>query len=210
MIAQSISDHPNENQPLFEKQSFSKEELIPYMSAETASSKTPGSKLPSGNMNMLDRILHINHDCGAHGKGEVIAEFDIDPDKWFFAVHFPGDPVMPGCLGLDALWQLCGFFLSWSGHEGKGRALGSGTVKFFGEILPTTKKVKYHVHVRRVIKKNMTMIIADGNVYADGKHIYSAEKLRVALLPNKDVLGGEPVDAERKKSLPSRAIERRL
>lgn len=142
-----------------------------------------GAKLPMGQMALFDRILEINNSGGQFGKGEVIAEYNISPDKWFFGCHFAGDPVMPGCLGLDALWQLAGFYLSWSGFQGKGRALGSDQVRFFGEILPTTRVVKYHVQVRRIIKKDLTMILADGDVYADGKHIYSAEKLRVAVLP---------------------------
>jgi 3-hydroxyacyl-[acyl-carrier protein] dehydratase/trans-2-decenoyl-[acyl-carrier protein] isomerase len=160
------------------KSSFSQDDLLFFMSEEKE-----GSKLPSKNMAMFDRIIEVNSTGGRYGKGEIIAEFDINPSKWFFACHFPGDPVMPGCLGLDALWQISGFFLSWSGHVGKGRALGSDQVRFFGEIIPSTKLVRYHIHVRRIIKKDMTMIVTDGDVYADNKHIYSAEKLRVAFLP---------------------------
>ena len=160
------------------KSSFSHDDLLYFMSEEKE-----GSKLPSKNMSMFDRILKVNSTGGRYGKGEIIAEFDINPDKWFFSCHFPGDPVMPGCLGLDALWQISGFFLSWSGHQGKGRALGSDQVRFFGEIIPSTKLVRYHIHVRRIIKKDITMIITDGDVYADNKHIYSSEKLRVAFLP---------------------------
>ena len=142
-----------------------------------------GPKLPSENMAMFDKITHIDDCSGNFNKGLITAEFAISPDRWFFDCHFPGDPVMPGCLGLDALWQLSGFFLSWVGHLGKGRALGCDRVKFFGEILPDTKVVEYKIHIRRIIKKEMAMVISDGEVYADGKHIYSAEKLRVALLP---------------------------
>ena len=154
---------------------YSHAELQYFMSIDK-----PGSKLPSGNMSMIDRIVQINASGGRYGKGEVLAEFDVSPDKWFFACHFPGDPVMPGCLGLDALWQIAGFFLSWSGPSGKGRALGCDKVKFFGEILPSTLKVTYHIHVKRILIKDIAMIIADGDVYADGQHIYSAEGLKVA------------------------------
>lgn len=158
--------------------SYSKEDLKLFMDPLST-----GSKLPSDNMSMIDRITHISDQGGNFGKGEIVSQFDIHPEKWFFECHFPGDPVMPGCLGLDALWQLSGFYLSWAGYTGKGRALGCGNVKFFGEILPHTKLVEYRVHVRRIISKDLTMIISDGDVYADGKHIYTAEKLRVALLP---------------------------
>lgn len=157
---------------------FSRDELQLFMLPEKE-----GSKLPSENMSMIDRVSHISELGGAFGKGEIVAQYDIHPEKWFFSCHFPGDPVMPGCLGLDALWQLSGFYLSWAGYTGKGRALGCGNVKFFGEILPTTKMVEYRVNVRRIINKDLAMIITDGEVHADGKHIYSAEKLRVALLP---------------------------
>jgi 3-hydroxyacyl-[acyl-carrier protein] dehydratase/trans-2-decenoyl-[acyl-carrier protein] isomerase len=138
-------------------------------------------RLPSGNMLMFDRITEINADGGLHGKGRIEAELDIRPDLWFFACHFIGDPVMPGCLGLDALWQLCGFFLTWLGCEGKGRALGAGNVKFTGQILPTAKKVTYSLDVKRVITRKLSMVIADGTVAVDGRAIYTAEDLRVGL-----------------------------
>lgn len=144
------------------------------------------ARLPSGNMLMFDRILKINSDGGNHGKGEITAELDIRPDLWFFGCHFTGDPVMPGCLGLDSLWQLCGFFLSWSGCKGKGRALGAGSVKFTGQILPTAKKVVYKLNMKRVIARKLSMVIADGTVAVDGRVIYTAEDLKVGLFLSTD------------------------
>ena len=142
----------------------------------------PGNaRLPVGNMLMLDRIIAINDIGGTHGKGEIIAELDIRPDLWFFDCHFPEDPVMPGCLGLDAMWQLVGFFLGWRGNLGKGRALGSGEVKFSGEILPTAAKVVYHLSLTRVIERKLVMGIADGTVSAEGKENYTMTGLKVGL-----------------------------
>ncbi len=144
------------------------------------------AQLPIPNMLMLDRITHIAADSGEHGKGQIIAELDISPDLWFFDCHFPGDPVMPGCLGLDAMWQLVGFFLAWKGNEGKGRALGSGEVKFTGQILPTAKKVTYKITLKRVIERKLIMGIADGSVSVDGREIYTAKDLRVGLFQSTD------------------------
>lgn len=138
-------------------------------------------KLPTDNLLMIDRIVEINDEGGLHGKGYIKAELDIKPDLWFFDCHFKDDPVMPGCLGLDALWQLSGFFLSWIGCKGKGRALGSGQVKFFGQVLPTAKIVTYTLNMKRVISRRLSMVIADGTVSVDGREIYSAEDLRVGL-----------------------------
>jgi 3-hydroxyacyl-[acyl-carrier protein] dehydratase/trans-2-decenoyl-[acyl-carrier protein] isomerase len=147
----------------------------------------PGNaQLPIPNMLMLDRITSITVDGGEHGKGEIVAELDIHPDLWFFECHFPGDPVMPGCLGLDAMWQLVGFFLAWKGNEGKGRALGSGEVKFTGQILPTAKKVTYRITLKRVIERKLIMGIADGSVSVDGREIYTAKDLRVGLFKDTD------------------------
>jgi 3-hydroxyacyl-[acyl-carrier protein] dehydratase/trans-2-decenoyl-[acyl-carrier protein] isomerase len=144
------------------------------------------AKLPTGNMLMFDRIIEINDQGGAYGKGEIVAELDIQPDLWFFGVHFLDDPVMPGCLGLDALWQLCGFFMAWSGSKGKGRALGAGKVKFTGQVMPTAKKVTYRLDIKRLIARKLTMVIADGSMAVDGRTIYTAEDLRVGLFNSTD------------------------
>ncbi|KFZ29728.1 3-hydroxydecanoyl-ACP dehydratase [Pseudidiomarina atlantica] len=142
----------------------------------------PGnSQLPAPNMLMMDRIVTINDDGGEFGKGYIHAELDIHPDLWFFGCHFKGDPVMPGCLGLDAMWQLTGFFLAWAGGPGRGRALGVGEVKFTGQILPTAKKVTYHIDMKRVIKRKLFMGMADGRVEVDGRTIYTAKDLKVGL-----------------------------
>lgn len=147
----------------------------------------PGNaQLPAPNMLMLDRISEITLDGGEYGKGKIIAELDITPDLWFFDCHFPGDPVMPGCLGLDAMWQLVGFFLGWKGNTGKGRALGSGEVKFTGQILPTAKKVTYEINIKRAIERKLVMGIADGKVSVDGRDIYFAKDLKVGLFQNTD------------------------
>ena len=142
----------------------------------------PGNaQLPIDQMLMIDRIPHISSEGGEYDRGQIIAELDIHPDLWFFECHFPGDPVMPGCLGLDAMWQLVGFFLGWRGNPGKGRALGSGDVKFTGQVLPTAKKVEYKIQIKRVIERKLVMGIADGTVAVDGNVIYTAKDLRVGL-----------------------------
>ena len=132
-------------------------------------------------MLMLDRIIEMNDNGGQYNKGYIEAELDINPDLWFFKCHFKNDPVMPGCLGLDAMWQLVGFYLGWLGGKGKGRALGVGEVKFAGQILPTSKKVTYKIHFKRVINRKLVMGIADGEVSVDGKVIYNATDLKVGL-----------------------------
>ncbi len=139
------------------------------------------ARLPAPNMLMLDRITLISDDGGKYGKGQLVAELDITPDLWFFDCHFPTDPVMPGCLGLDALWQLTGFFLAWRGNKGLGRALGAGEVKFFGQVLPSAKKVTYKLDISRIIERKLVMAISDGSVEVDGREIYTAKDLRVGL-----------------------------
>jgi len=143
-------------------------------------------KIPAPPMLMTDRIPLITDDTGKFGKGELKAEFDINPDLWFFKCHFEGDPVMPGCLGLDALWQLVGFHLVWSGHPGKGRALGVGKVKFTGQILPTSKLVTFQIDIKRVIARKLVLGIAEGTVSVDGREIYTAEDLKVGLFKSTD------------------------
>lgn len=149
----------------------------------------PGNaKLPLPPMLMFDRITKITTEGGAYGKGELVAEFEINPDLWFFQCHFEGDPVMPGCLGLDALWQLLGFYLGWTGAAGSGRALGLGELKFTGQVLPETKLVQYHLDIRRVMNGKLVLGIADGQVIADGKTIYEGKDLRVGLFANPKAL----------------------
>ena len=161
------------------KSSYSREELLQCGRGELFG---PGNaQLPLPPMLMFYRIVQINEDGGAHGKGEIIAELDINPDLWFFSCHFDGDPVMPGCLGLDAMWQLIGFFLGWKGGPGHGRALGSGEVKFTGQVLPTAKKVVYKIDLKRVIMRRLIMGIADASMEVDGREIYTAKDLRVGL-----------------------------
>ena len=142
----------------------------------------PGNaRLPAPPMLMFDRITHISDSGGAHNKGEIRAELDIKPELWFFDCHFRTDPVMPGCLGLDAMWQLVGFHLGWLGNPGRGRALGAGAVKFTGQVLQDVSLVEYQLDIRRVMTGRLTMGIANARLLADGEQIYSAEDLRVGL-----------------------------
>ena len=161
------------------KNAYEKEDLIKCGHGELFG---PGNaQLPVDNMLMLDRITHIADEGGAHGKGLITAELDINPDLWFFGCHFPGDPVMPGCLGLDAMWQLVGFYLGWLGNPGHGRALGVGEVKFTGQVLPNAGTVKYTIDIKRVIARKLILGIADGKLEVDGREIYVARDLRVGL-----------------------------
>ena len=161
------------------KSAYTKDELIACGHGELFG---PGNaQLPIDKMLMVDRITHISSQGGAYDKGEIVAELDIRPDLWFFDCHFPGDPVMPGCLGLDAMWQLVGFFLGWRGNPGGGRALGCGEVKFTGQILPNASRVVYNINIKRVIERKLIMGIADGSVTVDGNEIYTAKDLRVGL-----------------------------
>jgi len=166
------------------QQAFSYDELIKLGNGTMFGPRAP--RLPLPNMLMLDRIVHVSDDGGAYGKGEVVAELDIRPDLWFFQCHFESDPVMPGCLGLDALLQLAGFYLCWQGHEGKGRAFGAKEIKFAGEILPTSKLVTYRIDIRRVLSLKLVMAVGDGTVLVDGKEIYKAKDLKVGVLNSTD------------------------
>ncbi len=161
------------------KSSYDYEELLACGRGELFG---PGNaKLPAPPMLMFDRITEISEEGGAHGKGLVRAELDVRPDLWFFDCHFIGDPVMPGCLGLDALWQMVGFHLGWLGAPGRGRALGAGEIKFTGQVLPTVKKVVYGIDFKRVMRSKLTLGVADGWLEADGEVIYRAEDLKVGL-----------------------------
>ena len=159
--------------------SFTREQLLASARGELFESSD--ARLPADPMLMFDLIVEINDDGGAHGKGFIRAELDIRPDLWFFKCHFIGDPVMPGCLGLDAMWQLIGFYLTWLRLPGRGRALGAGEVKFTGEVGPDVKLVKYEIDIKRVIKRKLNMAIGDARLLADGKEIYVANDLRVGL-----------------------------
>ena len=144
------------------------------------------AKLPLPDMLMTDRVTLISAEGGKYGKGQIDAELDINPDLWFFKCHFKNDPVMPGCLGLDAMWQLVGFWMVWAGLLGRGRALGVGKVKFTGQVLPTARLVTYHLDFKRIITRKLALAIADGTMSVDGREIYTAEDLRVGLFTSTD------------------------
>lgn len=162
--------------------SFEYEELLACGRGELFG---PGNaQLPLPPMLMFDRISAISLTGGANGRGYATAELDVRPDLWFFACHFRGDPVMPGCLGLDALWQMLGFFLAWAGGQGRGRALAVGALKLTGQVLPTIKRVEYGIDIKRIMKSKLVLGIADGWLKADGQEIYKAQDLRVGLFRN--------------------------
>lgn len=161
------------------KSSFTREELLQCGRGELFG---PGNaQLPLPPMLMFDRITHISEEGGAYGKGLIVAELDIIPDLWFFECHFEGDPVMPGCLGLDAMWQLAGFFLGWLGKPGRGRALGAAEVKYSGQVTPKNKLVTYSIDIKRIIDRRLSMDISDAVMRVDGRDIYTAKNLRVGL-----------------------------
>jgi 3-hydroxyacyl-[acyl-carrier protein] dehydratase/trans-2-decenoyl-[acyl-carrier protein] isomerase len=151
----------------------------------------PGNaQLPLPPMLMFDRITAIDAQGGPHGKGRMIAEFDVRPDLWFFECHFENDPVMPGCLGLDAMWQLVGFYLGWLGAPGRGRALGVGEVKFTGQVTNTVKSLRYEIDMKKVIVRKLIMGVGDGLMFADGVQIYSAKDLKVGLFNAEQLAAG--------------------
>ena len=166
------------------KQSYTNEELLACGHGELFGEGN--ARLPLPPMLMFDRITTINEDGGKYGHGQIIAELDINENLWFFQCHFESDPVMPGCLGLDAMWQLLGFYLGWKGGLGKGRALGSGNVKFAGQVLPTAKKITYFIDLKRVIMRKLVMGIADAKMEVDRRIIYEANDLKVGLFTRTD------------------------
>ena len=166
------------------KNSFSYEQLIDCANGNLFGKGN--AQLPSPPMLMFDRITNINETGGEFQKGEIVAELDIKPELWFFDCHFKGDPVMPGCLGLDAMWQLVGFYLGWLEQPGKGRALGVGEVKFTGQVLDTVKKVTYQISIKRLILRKLILGVADGVLKADGESIYEAKDIKVGLFQSEN------------------------
>ena len=162
-----------------QKNSFNKQELLSMANGDMFGQDN--AKLPLEPMLMIDRILNISKEGGAYDKGSILAEMDITEELWFFHCHFKGDPVMPGCLGLDALWQMAGFYLAWLGCPGRGRALGCGEVKFTGQVTPKANLVTYQLDIKRTFQKKTKLIIADGKLTCDSKEIYTAKNLKVGL-----------------------------
>lgn len=173
---------------LNKKSEYNREELLECGYHGFAGEGT--AQLPVPQMLMFDRVTHIDETTGTYKKGRIEAELDINPDLWFFDCHFPGDPVMPGCLGLDALWQLIGFFLTWSGNPGHGRALGAREVKFSGMVLPSAGKVTYVIDIRRMMRRPLILGIGDGVLKVDGRPIYEARDLKVGLFSREQLDAG--------------------
>ncbi len=183
-MAESSKIPDQDGLPPGRQHSYNRDELLACARGELFG--PDNARLPMPNMLMTDRITLIANTGGKFDKGEMTAELDIRPDLWFFDCHFAGDPVMPGCLGLDALWQLVGFHMVWAGYPGRGRALGVGKVKFTGQVLPTAKLVTFQLDFKRLITRKLTLAIADGTVAVDGRRIYTAEDLRVGLFTSTD------------------------
>ena len=155
---------------------------------------TRQAQLPVDELRIINTVPLVDMEGGRYGKGEIITEMPIDPDSWFFKCHFPGDPIMPGCLGLEGLWQSLGVFLFFHGIDGKVRALGVGELKLSGEVLPSAKTLQFHLHVRKVMKRNCSIALADGEVRVDGKLIYEAKDIKVGIFPdaeNQSAVGDE-------------------
>ncbi len=169
------------------KSSYTFEELVACGRGEVFGPQN--ARLPLPPMLMFDRITHISHEGGKYGKGQIEAELDIRPDVWVFDCHFESDPVMPGCLGLDAMWQLVGFFLVWIGGQGRGRALAAGNIRFSGMVMPSAKLVSYHIDLKRVVTRKLVVGIGDGVMKVDGEPIYEARDLRVGLFTEEQLRG---------------------
>lgn len=184
--AQHTAISMTDEQTMVHPSSFDYEQLLACSRGEMFGEGN--ARLPAPPMLMFDRITHISEQGGAFGKGVIQAELDVHPHMWFFDCHFMGDSVMPGCLGLDAMWQLSGFFLPWLGEKGRGRALGVGEVKFTGQILPGAKLVRYEIDIRRVLRGKLNLVIANGKTFVDDRRIYEARDMRVGLFKSTESL----------------------
>ena len=184
LVARKTPVFSEDSSALTRRSSFTYEQLLACARGEMFGAGN--AQLPLPPMLLFDRIIYISDKGGAYGKGEIVAELDLRPDLWFFACHFQGDPVMPGSLGLDAMWQLIGFYLGWMGGKGRGRALGCGEVKFSGQVLPSAKKVTYRISMKRVILRKLVMGIADAAMEVDGRDIYAGRDLQVGLFTSTD------------------------
>lgn len=172
---------------MFEKKSsYVYEEILNSSKGNLFPGELGLPRLPLPPMLMFDRFTEVTDNGGKYNKGYMKAELDIKPDLWFFKCHFLEDPVMPGCLGVDAFWQMLGFYLGWAGNHGFGRALGAGEIKFFGQVLPTAKKVEYRIDLKRIMKRRLVLGLADAELRVDGKLIYTAEGLKVGLFQKGD------------------------